>query len=185
MNLSEHLNRIQEIMGKTSPVIVAETQQQDQALDQLSQTGNFQALDDIHKLALWGASGDEANLKSLDLEKIHDQNGQTFGDFQIKVRVLPEGEIVIDDEDSSEFNDEVGWLHPDLLKRSDGEMMVQVRFKSHDADKRFVDITLPVVNVYPIDITDGDADIKRYEDEKQISGMSGWADDEGSDEPTV
>lgn len=101
---------------------------QDIALDKIQSLGGFDNLPDIDKLALLGGT-DDNRLKSLNLLKIYKENGGTFGNLNIKVKIKDVNQQPINHEFSKEFAGKEGYLTQYIqVNNSTNKPYVTVRF---------------------------------------------------------
>lgn len=142
---------------------------QDKALDNFDEFNDFNRLRDIDKLALLGGTNDP-RLKTLDLSKIIKENGGTFGRFNIKVRIKPMNEQLINHTFSQEFAGQIGYLYPYTdYSNDDHSSYATVRFNNfvknddYKGGGTYIERPIFLLNMYPIDYNDINSEFKDYD----------------------
>ena len=148
---------------------INENNYQDNALDKLSQVGNFDNLPELYKLVLLAPSNDIQKLKKINLNKIYKENSGTFGRLQLKIRVKDVNEQPINHRFSKEFAGKEGFLYPYIHYSDNNEPYVTVRFKEFTSDPQlygggaYEERPIMLDNIYPIDYNDIDKEFVDYE----------------------
>ena len=144
----------------------------DKALDNLSNVGDFYKLNEVDKLILLGAAGDERKTKELSLILIYKVN-HSFGKRMVKVRVKPINQQPIDHKFSKEMAGEVGWLSPYIHYSDDMEPYNTITFDKMEyhnehGDKSYQSLPIMLDNVYPIDYGDEPKQFTKHDIEREI-----------------
>lgn len=171
MNLNEHIHRIKTLMSlnKNRYPLDESTKYQDTALDNLLKKGGFEKLSDLDKLALLGGSNDP-KLRNINLSKIYEENGGTFGMLEIEVTVKDLPEQKIKHRFSQESAGKTGWLYPYIHYTDDNQEYVTVRFNEFEANDKHVGggnyKQLPIMlhNLYPTDYKEIKSEFVKYQD---------------------
>jgi 8-oxo-dGTP diphosphatase len=138
------------------------------ALDNLSTIGDFNKLKDIDKLALLGGTND-SRLLTLSLSNIFRENGGTFGQFEIKVRVKDLKDQKIKHKFSQDMAGAEGYLYPHINYSSENEAYVKVRFDDFQNNPdnfgggNYTELPIMLDNMYPIDYDETKGDFVKYQ----------------------
>jgi len=150
------------------PLDEASEEFQNIALDKINKLGGFDKLPDIDKLALLGGSNDK-KLELLNLKKIFQENGGTFGKFEIKVKVKDINQQPIEHKFSQEFAGKEGYLFPYIHYADSGEPYVTVRFDEFVSNLdnygggNYEERPIMLDNIYPIDYDEIKSDFVDYQ----------------------
>jgi hypothetical protein len=139
------------------------------ALDKIKSLGGFDKLPDIDKLALLGGTND-SRLQSLNLIKIYKENGGTFGNLNIKVKIKDSSQQPIKHEFSREFAGKEGYLTRFIhVNSSTNKPYVTVRFDEFiDHPDSFGGGSyehrpIYLANMYPIDYDEVKSEFANYQ----------------------
>ena len=141
---------------------------QDRALDKINKVGGFDKLSDIDKLALLGGTND-GRLMSLDLNKIFKENGGTFGQLEVKIKVKDINQQPINHKFSKEFAGKEGYLYPYINYTENGEPYIKVRFDEfisnpdYKGGGSYEERPIFLANIYPIDYDEIKSDFVKYQ----------------------
>ena len=145
----------------------------DMALDHLQKAGSFFYLNDLDKLILLGAAGDEEKTKRLSFNEIYKANGGTFGKKMIKVRIKPIQEQPIDHKFSKQMAGQIGWLSPYIHYSEENEGYNSVTFDEleyhNEVDSSYKSLPIMLANMYPIDYGDEPKHFTKHDIEREIS----------------
>ena len=169
--------------------ILNENRYIDTALDKINKLGGFKNLPDIDKLALLTDTGNENELKKLNLSNIFRENGGTFGRLMLKVKVKPINEQPIKHKFSQEFTDKEGWLYPYIHYSDEKKPYVSVRFDEFIPDNNmkgggtYTERPIMLDNLFPIGYNEIKSDFVNYDkkidkDRKEFLNNLGFSTDD-------
>jgi hypothetical protein len=129
----------------------------DRALDNLLNSGSFDKLSEVDKVILLAPSGDIEKLKQIDLVKFYKDNGNSFGDFELKVRVKDINEQPIQQRYSIENAGKIGYVHPYLKRNPENNVyFTYIRLEEGEDDSNqfggefHEDVLILLDNMYPL-----------------------------------
>ena len=126
----------------------------DAALDNLSRLGGFDKLSEVDKVVLYAASGDIEKLKQVDLLKFYKDNGNTFGDLKLRVKVKEANEQPTQQRYSLESAGKIGYVYPALKKGPNNFAFVKLEEGDNDetsfGGEYHKDALILIENMYPL-----------------------------------
>jgi hypothetical protein len=126
------------------------------ALDNLLKTADFDKLSEVDKVVLLSAGNDIEKLKKIDLIKFYRDNGNTFGDLKLRVKVKEVNEQPITQRYSIENAGKIGYVFPSLRKSPDGVYFVIIKLEEGEEDEiqfggeYHQDVLILIDNMYPL-----------------------------------
>ena len=127
----------------------------DVALDNLFKSGDFNKLSEVDKVILLAAGDDIEKLKKIDLLKFYKDNGNTFGNLKLRVKVKEANEQPIKQRYSLENAGQIGYVYP-RLHQANGVYHVFIKLEEGVQDdiqfggEYHKDALILLDNMYPL-----------------------------------
>lgn len=138
------------------------------ALDNLLKTGDFNKLSEVDKVILLAAGNDTEKLKKIDLIKFYKDNGNTFGDLKLRVKVKELNEQPIKQRYSIENAGKIGYVLPSLKKSPDDVYYVFIKLEEGAEDdiqfggEYHQDVLILLDNMYPLSYGDVSEEFEKF-----------------------
>jgi hypothetical protein len=168
----------------------------DIALDNLLKSGDFNDLSEVDKVILFAAANDIKKLKQIDLLKFYKDNGNSFGDLKLRIKVKEANEQPIKQRYSLENAGKIGYVLPRLMKSPDGVYYVFVKLEEGVEDdiqfggEYHQDVLILLDNMYPLSYGEPTKEFEKFMDRHNYElrnfrkdndlppdGLSGFFDD--------
>lgn len=132
-----------EAQMKSLAAFILESEAVDMVLDKINEKG-INGLDERDKMILYGENNDAQNLSKIKLRHYFFQNGETFGEQKIKVRVKPIQQQHVKTSESVRFANDEGYLAP-FKYEHENVFYVHVHFGGEEL------ILIPIENVFVVE----------------------------------
>lgn len=140
------------------------------ALDNLLKTSDFDKLSEVDKVVLLSAGNDIEKLKKIDLIKFYKDNGNTFGDLKLKIKVKEVNEQPIKQRYSIENAGKIGYVLPSLHKSPHNVYYVFIKLEEGEEDEiqfggeYHQDVLILIDNMYPLSYGDVSEEFEKFMD---------------------